>query len=143
MTRRTAGVVAVLLALATLVGGCSGPSAQADRAGMLAALSVIEGAGFHEMNERLTGASPTIDPAYPGRVRHARIAAAAASWPPEVQKKAQAFTAAADILAAAIEKDDLAAASKASTDAHAAYHALSDAGWEVLGDNAGVGRRAH
>ena len=137
--RRTAVLFAALVILVVpMLAGCSAGTKDDGRSGMLAALAVIEAGDIHGMSERLTSPHPTIDPGDLARVRHARIAAATAAWPPELQKKAQTFTAAADQLAAALEKDDGDAAAKAILGAHAAYHALADGGWEALGDQSGT-----
>lgn len=137
--RRT--TLAMLLVMTSAFGACSAGELADDRAGMLAALAIIDGSGFHALSERLTGPNPAIDPSDLGHVRHARIAAASVTWPDEIRKKSQAFEATTEVLADALERDNVAAAAKAVLEAHAAYHALSDAGWEYLADRAGVPSR--
>ncbi len=133
--------LAVALVLTSALVGCGAAQRADDRAGMLAALTAIDGSGFHALAERLTGPRPAIEPADLGHVRHARIAAASVTWPDEIQKKAQSFAATTGPLADALERDDVDAAAREVSNAHAAYHALSDAGWEYLADRAGVATR--
>lgn len=128
----------MVLLLASALVACAGGQNADDRAGMLAALVIIDGSGFHALAERLTGPRPTIEPADLGHVRHAQIAAASVTWPDEIQKKGQSLVTTTELLATALEHDDVGAAAKAVLEAHAAYHALSDAGWEYLADRGGV-----
>ncbi len=134
-------ILALVLLMPAALVACAGGQDADERAGMLAALAIIDGSGFHALAERLTGASPAIDSADLGRVRHARIAAASVTWPDEIRKKGQSFVATTEVLATALERDDVGAASRGVLEAHAAYHALSDAGWEYLADRAGVPSR--
>lgn len=110
----------------------------AQTASMIAALSHLDGAGFHGIDMELHGAQAAIDPTWSGLVRNARIAVAATVWPDEVRAKAEGFTAAAELLAAALEQGDAKAAADHAREAHGAQHGLSSAGWSYLAGTAGI-----
>ncbi len=114
-----------------------------DAGAMLGAMAVIDGTGFHGIDESLRKPNPEIEPEWGSRVSHARVAAAAIKWPKDVQPKADTFVKLATDFAKALEADDTAAAVLRTSDAHAAYHALSTAAWEALGDEAGVKPHGH
>lgn len=110
----------------------------AQAAGMIAALSHLDGAGFHGIDMALHGAQAAIDPTWSELVRNARIAVAATIWPDDVRAKAEGFTTAAGLLAAALEQGDAKAAADHAREAHGAQHGLSSAGWSHLADTAGI-----
>lgn len=112
--------------------------AAAQVADMIGALSHIDGAGFHGIDMALHEAQVGIDPTWSGVVRNARIAVAAVVWPDEVHAKAEGFTAAAGLLAAALEQGDAKAAADHAREAHGAQHGLSSAGWNYLAGTAGI-----
>jgi hypothetical protein len=88
------------------------PASASDAGAILAALVLIDGAGFHGMDEGLNGAAPEIDPSWLGDVTSARVAAQAIAWPGESQAAANAFVDAALSLEAALEADDASAAAE-------------------------------
>jgi hypothetical protein len=108
-----------------------------QKTGMMAVLSHIDGSGFHGIDMAL-GAAATIDPAWQRSVRNAHIAVAVLRWPQELQALATTFTSAAGRLATALSRGDTQAAVEAAKEAHAAQHALSDGGWNYLGQSAGI-----
>lgn len=112
--------------------------AAAQVAGMIGALSHIDGAGFHGIDMALHEAQASIDPAWSGVVRNARIAVAVVVWPDDVHAKAEGFTAAAGLLAVALEQGDAKAAADHAREAHGAQHGLSSAGWNYLAEAAGI-----
>lgn len=105
---------------------------------VLAALTHIDGVGFHGIATTLTGSEPKIDRSWPGLVRNALIAVLATPWPDELRADIERFAAAAHPVVGALAGRDLAAASSGAHELHIAYHALSDAGWEYLAKMAGV-----
>lgn len=107
-------------------------------AGMIAVLSHIDGAGFHGIDTALGGGSPSIDPSWYSHARNARIAAAAIPWPEELQPQAKSFTDAAGRLAAALVGGDTKAAAGPAREVHAAWHTLSNLGWNFLAGIAGI-----
>lgn len=116
--------------------GSADPSA--DHAEMLAALTVIDGAEFHAMDETLNGPEAAIDPAWLGRTRNGRIAVASATWPEDLRPLEQAFMDAAASLAEALEADDAVGAAEPAAATHDAQHELSVAGWNHLAEQAGL-----
>ena len=106
--------------------------------GMIAALAYIDGVGFHGIDVVLSSESPTINGAWRGNIRSARIAVAAIDWPDELQSKAVSFADAAGRLVTALGEDDVETAVAPSADVHGAWHALSDAGWSWLATAAGI-----
>jgi hypothetical protein len=114
-----------------------------DAGATLAALAIIDGTGFHDIDESLRKPTPEIEPDWGSRVSHARVAAAAITWPKDVQPKADTFVKLATDFAKALTEDDTKTAVLQTNDAHAAYHALSTAAWEALGDEAGVTPHGH
>ncbi|MDQ0677336.1 hypothetical protein QFZ30_000718 [Arthrobacter pascens] len=107
-------------------------------AGVLAALTHIDNVGFHGIATNLTGASPKIDRNWSGLIRNARIAVDAIEWPDEIQSAAGRFTAAAGLLADALDQRDTDATADPAKELHVAYHALSDAGWSHLAGTANI-----
>ena len=124
--------------LAVVLAACGTDSVAPDRSTMIAALTVLDGSGYHDRAERLGGPTPVINPADVGLVRRARVAAGLVNWPPDIMEKARAFESTSGLLEDALARYDQPAASAAVHNAHAAYHALSAAGWEYLSDLAGL-----
>ncbi len=107
--------------------------------GMLAALSILDSTGLHDIDETLNATPPgEIDARWLGRVQHAQIAVAAASWPAELQSDANALTVTLGELAAELEADSPATAAPIATRAHDEGHDFSGAGWAALAEAAGV-----
>jgi hypothetical protein len=129
----------VLVAAALTVTACTSTSAASESPGsILAAMSLIDTAGFHGMDTGLNGATPAIDASWLGKTRNARIASAAITWPEELQPQAKAFTDAAARLQAALENDDAAAAAAPAHDTHETQHDLSADAYAYLGTKAGI-----
>lgn len=105
---------------------------------MMAALSYIDGAGFHGIDETLNKPGGQIDASWQGKTRKALVAAKAIEWPADLRGDAQAFSDAAGRLLAALGNDDAAGAAAPATDAHKTQHDLSNKAWEMLGKQAGV-----
>lgn len=105
--------------------------------GMLAALLLIDGAGFHGMDETLNGDAPAIEAGWVGATNRARIAAQVISWPSDVQAVADEFIAAATALEEALDADDAATAAEHAAAAHETQHALSHDAYEAAGSMAG------
>lgn len=106
---------------------------------ILAAIAIIDGAGFHGMDDALHGDAPEVDPAWAAAIARAKRAAQTVAWPAEVQPAADAFIAAATALETALTAGavDLAAAAEAAAAAHATQHDLSHDAYAALGGNAG------
>lgn len=114
----------------------------AGTAGVLAALTHIDGVGFHGIATNLTGPEPKIDPNWAGLLRNALIAVLATDWPEGLKPAVERFSAAAQPVIGALSRRDTAAASDTAQELHIAYHALSDAGWTHLAQVAGVPERS-
>jgi hypothetical protein len=106
--------------------------------GVLAALTHIDGVGFHGIATNLTGPAPNIDHSWAGLVRNALIAVRAIDWPDELRGAVERFSTAAEPLVAALAQRNTADASNTAQELHVSYHALSDAGWSYLARLAGV-----
>lgn len=107
--------------------------------GMLAALSILDGTGLHGIDETLNATPPgAIDAQWLGRVQHAQIAVATATWPAELQSGAEALVVTLGELAAKLGDDDGAGAAPLATRAHDEGHDVSGAGWAALAETAGV-----
>lgn len=111
-------------------------------AGMIAALTHIDGVGFHALATSITKPSPKIDPDWSTLLRNARTAVASVTWPEDIRGTAEKFATAAGQLAAALDQDDIPSAQAPARDVHGAYHALSDAGWKHLAIAAGTAGRS-
>ncbi|WP_427016539.1 hypothetical protein ACQCSX_17675 [Pseudarthrobacter sp. P1] len=118
--------------------GSPGSETAAQTVGMIAALSYIDGAGFHGIDMALGSASPTIDPSWSGHAHNALIAVAAVFWPEELQPQATQFANAAGRLAIALEAGETSAAVLPAREVHAAWHTLSSVGWNHLAKTAGI-----
>ncbi|WP_077487758.1 hypothetical protein [Sinomonas mesophila] len=114
-------------------------------AGLIAALTYIDGVGFHGIATSIGKPSPTIDPEWSALLRHARTAVAATAWPEELRQTAETFVDSAGRLAAALDGNDLESSKSPAKELHVAYHALSDGGWKHLSSIAGTaeGSAAH
>jgi len=64
----------LLLAAASLLSGCS---ASSESAALLAPVTLIDGVGFHAIDTALAAPGATVDAAWLGKTRNARIAVAA------------------------------------------------------------------
>ncbi|MEZ4503701.1 MAG: hypothetical protein R3C39_13830 [Dehalococcoidia bacterium] len=109
----------------------SATMSQPHAAGMLSALSVIDGVGFHGIDEALNDGEP-VDPEWLGSTQHAATAVSAVIWPADLSEAADTFISAANDLASALEADDAEAAAPLATAAHEAQHELSHGGYEAV-----------
>ena len=147
MVRRFLIVLSVLTVSVAAFAACAGKATVDDHmseAGLqIAALTVIDGVGFHGIDTALNGTTPKVDAAWLGKVRHAQVAARSVPWPKELHPKAKAFSEAAAKLGDSLEKDDAKGAAAPAKAAHETQHALSNGAWEMLAKNAKVGGIAH
>ncbi|GMU41232.1 MAG: mechanosensitive ion channel protein [Chloroflexota bacterium] len=121
-------------------GALSGMRGSASSPGtVLAAIAIIDGAGFHAMDDALNGDAPEVDAAWAAAVTRAKRAAQTVAWPEGVQPAADAFVAAATALETALTaaEVDLAAAAEAAVAAHETQHDLSHDAYAALGGTAG------
>ena len=108
----------------------------AQRSNMIATLDVLQGAGFHELNEQVqeTGEAPA---GASGSVQTALRAVAATEWPEELASDAadlqEALQAFYDALTG--EGGDLPGTAQA---AHDRYHMFFDMAWDHLAAQAGL-----
>ena len=99
---------------------------------ILAAMVLIDGAGFHGMDEGLNGGEE-IDASWVGKVTRAKQAAQTVDWPEDLKAAADAFIAAATALETALTADDAEAAATAAVAAHETQHDLSHDAYAFLG----------
>ncbi|GAP60730.1 hypothetical protein AHiyo1_43110 [Arthrobacter sp. Hiyo1] len=114
-------------------------------AGLIAALTHIDGVDFHGIATSIGKPSPNIDPKWSALLRHARTVVAATGWPEELRRTAQTFVDSAGRLVSALDGNDVESSKGPAKEVHVAYHALSDGGWEHLSTIAGTpeGSAAH
>jgi hypothetical protein len=132
--RRRIELPGLLVAAAVLLVSCSSASASEP----LAALNIMDSAGFHGMDTTLNGSNAAIDSQWLGKTRNARIAVASTSWPEELQPQAKAFVEAAGKLQAALEADDPRAAAGPAKETHETQHDLSADAYTHLAGKAGI-----
>ncbi|PFG73165.1 hypothetical protein [Tepidiforma thermophila] len=140
-----AGLAALLiLPLAAACGGSDDDEHAGDTAAVLAAVTFLDGAGYHDIDDAINK-----DRTVPATARTAALkgqaVVKATAWPAELQPKADALAGILGDLAAALEGDspDLAKAGAAAKKAHDAQHEFSDAAWGWLYEKAGVKGPAH
>ncbi|MFN8638038.1 MAG: hypothetical protein U0360_00925 [Dehalococcoidia bacterium] len=118
---------------------CStGAAAGGSNAGIVAALNNIDGVGFHAIDDAIGKPGAKIDASWLGKVRNARIAVAATTWPKDLQTQSKAFLDASATLQTALDKDDAAGAAKPARDAHEAQHTLSADAYNYLAKASGI-----
>ncbi|MGE3960104.1 MAG: hypothetical protein AB7F65_00310 [Dehalococcoidia bacterium] len=100
--------------------------AEASAGALVAALRLIDTAGFHGMDETLNGDTPAIDASWAGATSRAIAAAQAVAWPEELHAAVDLFVADAQALLEAIEADDAATAAPLAVAVHESQHALSN-----------------
>jgi hypothetical protein len=112
--------------------------------GVIAAVTVLDTAGLHGMDESL--AAGDLKAGFLGAARRARLVAVATAWPAELAPVAKELTEHLTDLQAALEKEDVKAAATAAHEAHDGGHDLSAAvnGWlaKMGGTTASLGGAA-
>lgn len=131
-----------------LLVGCSSSSEStsdaSQDAAMLVALSIIDGVGFHAIDEELNKAGGgAIDSTWLGKVRHAQVAVATVEWPDSLAEKAETFVATADRLSVMLEADDPKGAAGPAAEGHEAQHELSTEAWAELSARADIEAPGH
>lgn len=111
----------------------------AQRAQMVATLNVLDGVGFHELNEEVedTGAAPA---GALGSIRTALRAVAATDWPEALSADAGSFQEELLMFLDALQADppDAEQLRAASDAAHELYHLFADEAWAHLAEGAGL-----
>ena len=144
--RRYVLVLSLGLLIGVLFVGCSSSSDSEsnENTAMLVALSIIDGVGFHSIDEELNETpGGAIDPAWLGKVQHAQIAVASVEWPTALREQANAFIDVAQQLSASLEADDPKAAAGPAAAGHEAQHELSTDGWAELAKRAEIEIAGH
>lgn len=101
---------------------------------VIAAVDVIDAAGFHDMSKDLAGATE-INPRYAGTVERALTAARLAGWSGDVVGPANQMVADLETLLSALEAGDLPAAAAAAEAIHDSQHDASSAAYAWLAVN--------
>lgn len=133
------GILAVAsLALAACQGGDES-GAGSETAAVLAAVTFLDGAGYHAINEAIN-TEKTVPATARAVALKGQVVAKSTDWPAELEPKANALAAILGDLAAALDGDapDLAKAGAAAAKAHDAQHEFSDAAWAWLFEQAGI-----
>lgn len=109
-----------------LTGRSGGSNRNATMPSTVAAIDIVDSAGFHGIATDLADATE-ISPRLAGSMGKVLIAANAAVWPSVVRPIVEVFIADLTALKAALEADDLELARSASEAIHGSQHALSSA----------------
>lgn len=117
--------------LAALEERVSAVEAQADRAGLVATMYLLDNSGFHAMDETINNEG-RIDARYEGAVERARAAVLATRWPEELRPTADELLQAMDELLPALRANDPAAAGPAAKRVHDVEHELAHDAWALL-----------
>lgn len=100
----------------------------------LAAVDIVDAAGFHGISEDLAEATE-VNTRLAARVHNVQVAVEAAVWPSDLQSDVDAFVAALESLHEAIEAEDLEAARAASAAVHDVQHGFSGGWYDWLAAN--------
>jgi uncharacterized cupredoxin-like copper-binding protein len=100
----------------------------------LAAVDIVDAAGFHGIAEDLAKATE-VNTRLAGRVRNVQAAVEAAVWPADLQANVDAFVAALESLHEATETEDLDAARTAADEVHDVQHGFSGGWYDWLAAN--------
>jgi hypothetical protein len=103
--------------------------AAAQRAQVIATVYQLDTAGLHELDERVAAGS--IPPGALGRVRRARMATQATTWPEPLRETVTAMTAEMVKLEEALREESASRAAAPAHETHELEHRLSDQayGW--------------
>lgn len=131
-------VAAFALLGALAAAGCSGGTSEASAtADVVSAISVIDNAGLHEIdqavknNEPIPGDSKTV-------AEKLHAVTLLTDWPKDLDAQAKAFAAILGEMAAKAEDPNRATAAAAITKAHDAWHEFSYDVWQHLYEEAGI-----
>ncbi|GAB4325431.1 MAG: hypothetical protein Kow0010_07930 [Dehalococcoidia bacterium] len=115
-----------------------GPVDPADRdaaiVSLIAAIDIIDSAGFHDMAKALAEADE-INPRFAGTTAKAVTAARVAAWSPDLAAEGSKLTSDLEDLLAALESGDVAAAAAAAEAVHDSQHDASKATYAWLAEH--------
>jgi hypothetical protein len=103
----------------------------------IAAVSLLDSAGLHEIDEALTNGTD-VPIAALGQVQNAYIVAAATQWPAPLKDQAAQLTSELARLATTLAAGDMNGAMTPAHDAHEMEHMLSHMAYDWLGAQAGI-----
>ncbi|HZJ28568.1 MAG TPA: cupredoxin domain-containing protein [Solirubrobacterales bacterium] len=106
-----------------------------DVAGVLGAVNIVSGAGFHEMSETL--AQEGIEPNFLDKVRGVNEVVTATAWPDSITEQVDAFGSDLKALEDALANENQKAAAEAGDAVHESQHAFSGAAVGELGSLSG------
>lgn len=106
-------------------------------AGTMAAIDLIDSAGFHDMAQDLAEATE-INPRYASKVTNVLAATLVADWPEDIAGEVEAFAADLDALKTALEAEDLEGARAAGEAVHDTQHDLSVGAYAWLAGQSGA-----
>lgn len=133
-------VLAIALLAAFAAAACGGDSGSSETTNVIAAVSLIDNAGFHVLDEELT-AKGTVPATAETTAKHIQAVALATDWPNDLRKPARDMAKAMGDFAAAIATDtpDIKHATELSNAAHTAWHDFDHEAWSWIQAKAGVG----
>lgn len=111
---------------------------QLEEANMVATLNLLDGVGFHDLNETIV-ADEVAPAGTAGTIRKATTAVATTAWPADLEEGAAELQTNLEAFLALLEEDVQGTEiADASTVAHDSWHDFSDTAWSYLGERAGL-----
>jgi hypothetical protein len=103
----------------------------AHRAQVIATIYQLDSTGLHALDESVTAG--TIPPGSLGRIRRARIATHATTWPEPLRETAMSLMGEMEKLESAVRDEDVSRATSPAHEVHEIAHRLSDQAYSWLG----------
>lgn len=141
---RAAGLLAVLaLVSALLAAACGGDDAGGGDAAIINAITVLDTAGLHDIDEAIND-QQTVPANARTVARKLQAVVLLTEWPDDLADDAEALAGTLGELAAALDADpvDMARAGQLAAKAHDDEHDFSHAVWEHLYGEAGIAGEA-
>jgi hypothetical protein len=131
-----AGLVAVLMAL--VIAGCGSDSSNSN-AEVASAISILDGAGMHEIDESVNS-KKEIPPTAQNTALHMQTVLLVTGWPGDLKEPAKKMAALLGTMASTLDtpQPDMAKVGPAVKAAHDAWHDFSVLVWDYLAGKAGL-----
>lgn len=138
LARRGLFVVAMAAALALVLYGCGGDNAGGN-AEVAAAISILDNAGMHEIDESVN-TKEEIPPTAQNTALHLQTVILVTEWPSDLEGPAKKLAALFGTMAETLDtpQPEIAKVGPAVKAAHDAWHDFSHLGWEYLAHEAGL-----
>lgn len=135
-------LAAMVPVMAFAIAACGGDS-KGGNAEVAAAISILDAAGMHEIDESVN-TKKEIPPTAQNTALHMQTVILVTEWPSDLKEPAKKLAALFGAMAAALDtpQPDAAKAGPAVKAAHDAWHDFSRLGWEYLAEEAGLAHAA-